>query len=87
MIRNFPGQPFKRFQIVLGLALLTALTGCVGYVDGGYGGGAVIVPGPDVFLFGGGYDRGHDARDYSHRGAVSRGGGGSGGEHGGGGRR
>jgi hypothetical protein len=71
--------------LLLGIVLLTALIGCVGYVDGGYGGGAVIVPGPDVYLFGGGYDRGGDARGYSHRGAASRGGGGHGGGHGGGG--
>ena len=58
-------------KILMGISLLVALTGCVGYVDGGYG-GAVIVPGPDVYLFGGGYDRGRDARDYGHRGYESR---------------
>ena len=59
-------------KILLGFALLSTLTGCVGYVDGGYG-GAVVVPGPpDVFLFGGGYDRGRDVHDYSHRGSESR---------------
>ena len=42
----------------LGVALLAALTGCVGYVDGGYyGGSAVVVPGPDVYFYGGGYER------------------------------
>ena len=72
------------FKIELGVVLLLALTGCVGYVDGGYG-GAVYVPEPDVFLFGGGYDRGHEVRGYSHRGfesravAHGRGGGGGGG--------
>jgi hypothetical protein len=51
--------------------LLTALTGCVGYVGGGYS-GAVVAPGPDLYLFGGGFDRGRDAHDYSHRGSESR---------------
>ena len=36
-------------KILLGITLLSALTGCVGYVDGGYG-GAVVVPGPDVIF-------------------------------------
>ncbi len=76
----------EHIKIGLEIALLAALTGCVGYVDGGYG-GAVVVQGPDVFL-GGVYERGHDVRDYSHRGSVSRavahpGGGARGGGHGG----
>lgn len=58
-------------KIGLGMAVLAACVGCVGYVDGGYG-GAVVVPGPDVYLFGGGYDRGRDVHDYSHRGSESR---------------
>jgi hypothetical protein len=32
----------------------------------------VIVTGPDLYLFGGDFDRRRDARDYSHRGAQSR---------------
>ena|ERR1035437_3676409 len=56
----------------LGMALLATLTGCVGYVDGGYYGGPVVVPGPDVYFYGGGYERGHDVRAYSHRGVESR---------------
>jgi len=68
-------------KLALGLVLLTALTGCVGYVDGGYGGAVVVAPEPDVVLFGGGFDRGRDVRAYSHRGAESRGV-----AHGGGGR-
>jgi hypothetical protein len=63
--------PVDRIKIGLGIALLTVLMGCVGYVDGGYG-GTVVVPGPDVYLFGGGYDRGRDVHDYSHRGSESR---------------
>lgn len=61
-----------RIKLGLGIALLAALTGCVGYVDGGYG-GSVVVPGPpDVFFFGGGYERGREVRGYSHRGFESR---------------
>jgi hypothetical protein len=52
--------------------LLAVLTGCVGYVAGGYYDGAVVAPEPDEYLFGGEYYRGHDAHDYSHRGSESR---------------
>jgi len=72
-------------KIGLGLALLTALTGCVGYVDGG-GGGAVVVDGPGYIEggFGGYYDEGRNVHGYSGRGSASRtvahgGGGGHGG--------
>ncbi len=51
--------------------LLTVLAGCVGYVDGGYVGPAVVA-GPDLYLFGSGYDRGRDVHNYSRRGAESR---------------
>lgn len=67
-----------RIRIALGIALLTTVVaGCWGYVDGGYG-SAVMVPEPDVVLFGGGYygggyyERGRDVREYSHRGFTSR---------------
>ena len=73
-------------KVLLGITLLAALTGCVGYVDGGYG-GAVVAPGPDVVLFGGGYDRGRDVHDYSHRGSESRAVAHPGGGGGGGGRK
>ena len=71
----------NRIKIGLMIGLLTALTGCVGfwgsgpgyYNDGGYYDGTVIVSEPDVFLFGGGYDRGRDVHNYSHRGSESRG--------------
>jgi hypothetical protein len=65
--------PVDRVAIALGVALLAVLTGCLGFVGGGgdYG-GEVVVPGPDVYLFGGGYDRGRDVRDFSHRGFESR---------------
>ena len=59
-------------KIGLGTALVATVTGCVSYVGGGYG-GEVMVPGPpDVFIFGGGYERGRDVRNYSHRGYESR---------------
>jgi hypothetical protein len=63
----------NRGKIGLGLALITALTGCVGYVGGGgYGGGGVVVAGPDAYVFGGGYERGRDVHAYSQRGFASR---------------
>ncbi len=37
-----------------------------------YYGGPAWTPGPDLYLFGGGFDRGRDARDFSRRGAESR---------------
>lgn len=58
-------------QGALGVVVAVLLTGCVGYVDGGYS-SAVVVPGPDVYVFGGGYERGHVARAYSNRGFHSR---------------
>lgn len=64
---------FGIVTVMLGTTVLGIFTGCVGYVDGG--GGAVVVgppPPPDVFLFGGGYDRGRDVHVYSHRGYESR---------------
>jgi len=63
--------PVDRIKIGLGIALLAALMGCVGYVDGGYG-GAVVAPGPDMYLFGGNYDRGRDVHAFSQRGVASR---------------
>jgi len=93
------GDSINRIKIAFGIALVaaltTSLTGCVGYVDGGYGGygdnGGYYGgdPGPDIYLFGGDYDRGRDVQAYSHRGSVSRatvhsGGGGHVGGHSGG---
>lgn len=68
---NKVNSPVDQIKIALGIAVLASLMGCVGYLDGGYG-GAVVVPGPDVYLFGGSYERGRDVRDYSHRGVESR---------------
>lgn len=67
---NQTKKPVDLIKIGLGIALL-ALTGCVGFVGGGYD-GEVVVPGPDFYFFGGGYDRGRDVHDYSHRGVASR---------------
>jgi hypothetical protein len=64
-------------MVGLGMALAATLMGCVGYVGGGgyegdgYG-GAVVVPGPDFFGFGGFFEGGRDVRGYSHRGYASR---------------
>jgi hypothetical protein len=59
----------KAVALVLGAGILAALTGCVGYVDGG--GVDVVAPGPpDVVVFGG-YDRGRDVHAYSIRGHAS----------------
>ena len=60
-------------QIKLGLSvamLVVTTVGCVGYVDGGYG-GAIVVPAPDVYFYGG-YERGREVHSYSHRGFESR---------------
>jgi hypothetical protein len=74
--------------MVLGAAVLATLTGCIGFVGGG-GDVDVVAPGPDFYIFGGGYDRGRDVHAYSDRGHASRavahsGDGGHGGGHGGG---
>jgi hypothetical protein len=54
----------------LGVALIALVSGCVGYV--GPDGGAVVVPEPEVTVFGGGFERGRDVHVYSHRGYESR---------------
>jgi hypothetical protein len=69
---NQANDSHDRIKIGLGIALLAALTGCVGYVDGGYYGGPVVVPGPTVYFWGGDYDRGRDVHVYSQRGYESR---------------
>jgi len=71
-----------RIKIGLAIAMLTALTGCVGVVGGGggwWGGGWW---GGDGGWWGG-RDRGGDVRAFSARGAASRGAAHGGGEHGG----
>jgi hypothetical protein len=61
-----------RIKLGLGMALLAAFTGCVGYVGGGYYGGPVVVPAPSVYFWGGDYDRGREVHVYSQRGYESR---------------
>ena len=75
--------PAVRITIALGIALLAIMSGCVGYVGGGYG-GAVVVPVPGVFFYDGFNEGGPYWHAYSRRGAESRawahpGGGGRGG--------
>ena len=71
---NKASSPVNRIKIGLGIALLAASMGCVSYVGedygGGYGGGVVV---PDMYVFGGEYERGRDVHEYSHRGSASRG--------------
>jgi hypothetical protein len=70
---NKANGPVDQIKIGLGIALVATLTGCVGWVDGGGGyGGAVVVAEPDIYLFGGGYERGRDVHGYSDRGSASR---------------
>ena len=59
----------QQIKIGLGIAVLASAAGCVGYVDGGYG-GAVVVPGP---VFYGGFEARPVVRVYSDRGYRSRG--------------
>lgn len=98
-VLNFAKSLAGRIKIGLAIVVLTALTGCVGFVggdgyygDGGYVGGWWWGDGGWWGGGGRGYDRGHDVHGYSARGAASRGaahGGGGhasgGGGHGGGG--
>jgi hypothetical protein len=49
---NQTNDSYDRIKIRLGIALLAALTGCVGYVDRGYYGGPVVVPGHSVYFWG-----------------------------------
>ena len=63
--------PIGRMKSGLGVAMLAALMGCVGYVDTGYR-GAVVVPDPDVVVFGGYYEGGVYVHDYARRGQESR---------------
>jgi hypothetical protein len=69
---NKANGPIERIKIGLVIGWLMVLMGCVGYVAEGYYDGGVVVPEPDVYLFGGEYYGGRDARDYSHRGFESR---------------
>jgi hypothetical protein len=79
----------NRLKLGLVIAMLTAVTGCIGVVgDGGYYGDGAYVGGWWGGWWGGGggyYDRGRDVHGYSARGAASRGAAHGGGGHGGGG--
>ena len=68
---NQENDSLDRIRIGAASVLLMVLTGCVGFVGGGYG-SAVVVPGPDVYFWGGDYDRGRDVHVYSQRGVESR---------------
>lgn len=69
----------KRIKMGVGIALLAILMGCAAYVGDGYYGGAVVVPGPEVYYgpedFGlfGFYRDERNVHEYSHRGFESRG--------------
>jgi hypothetical protein len=77
---NKTKRKYLKINLALGMVLIAVLTGCVGYVDGGYGGAVVE---PDVTLYGG-YGWGH-WHDYDNRGHASWGGSHGWGGHGGGG--
>ena len=71
---NRTDNPVGGIKVGLGIALLAASTGCVGYAGGRHG-QAVMVPGPEVRVVVGSYDereRGHDVHAYSRRGSESR---------------
>jgi len=96
---NKTNESINRIRLGFGIMLVAALTGCGGYIGGDYGGGDYgggdygdYDGGGDLYIFGGGYDRGRDVQNYSHRGSASRGaahlsGSRGGGSHGGHGRR
>ena len=64
---NTPGYTFEGVHGQH--SILVTFTPASGIPD--YGGG-VVVSTPDLYLFGGGYDRGRDVHDYSRRGTESR---------------
>jgi hypothetical protein len=68
---NKTNRPVDRIKMGLGIVLVAAFTGCVGYVGGGYG-GPVVVAGPDMYYYGGYYERGPEVHAYSQRGYESR---------------
>ena len=65
--------PFGRIKVWLVIGVWAVLTGCTGYVRGGYYGDQVVVPDPDLYLFGGVNYYGRDAHHHSQRGHESRG--------------
>jgi hypothetical protein len=77
-MNNIPNAPIERIKIGLVICLLAILTGCAGiwsegyYGESYYGEAVVVLPDPDMFLFGGGFERGRDVYNYSRRGGESR---------------
>jgi hypothetical protein len=53
-------------------SILVTFAPASGVQDYGQDYGGVVVSTPDLYLFGGGYDRGRDVHDYSRRGSESR---------------
>jgi len=73
-----------RLLTAAGAAAVLCVAASSVYVDRAYGGVVVVVPGPvvvpvpvvplpDVYFWGGPFERGHDVRDYGRRGHESRG--------------
>ena len=60
--------PVDRIKIGLGIALLTVLMGCVGYVDGGYAAARWWCRGLICIFSAAAYDRGRDVHAFSQRG-------------------
>ena len=65
-------HPARRLKLGLGIALLAFVSGCVGYVDPGYG-PVVVRPWYGGWFYDGFYDGGTSWHDYGHRGFESRG--------------
>ena len=69
---NKVNGPIEQIKFGLVVGLLAALTGCATFGYGGYYGDTVVMPAPDMYLFGGDYDMGRNVHGYSHRGSESR---------------
>ena len=69
--RNRPGHLVRGLTLGFSIALLAAVTGCVGVVDGDGDGAVVVAPDPG-FLWYGDWGWGGGWRGYSHRGAEVR---------------
>ncbi len=62
-----------RIKVSLLSGMLLASTGCAGFTGAGYYDDQVVVQGPDMYLFGGDYERGRGVHEYARRGSGSRG--------------
>lgn len=67
---NKANGSIERIKIGLVIVFLAAVAGCAGFWGEGYYGDAVV--GPDLFIFGGDFDRGREEHNFSHRGFESR---------------